>query len=163
MTLILSNDDVEKLLTMPECIAVMEEAYVELAEGRGVNRTRSDCITPTSRPDAVYGDAQAMTADANTTFLIQCARTLPAMNFAEHDSGRVYARLESGTLVSTDPGPLSNAMMDAEVRAALRAVSSAFASPMLDARTYPKPRVDVLHADRFRTLGRWGGDRRATP
>src|SRR5882762_9287132 len=55
MTLILSNDDVEKLLTMPDCIAVMEEAYVELAEGRGVTRTRSDCMTPTSRPDAVYG------------------------------------------------------------------------------------------------------------
>ena len=35
MTLILSNDDVEKLLTMPECIDVMEEAYIELAEGRG--------------------------------------------------------------------------------------------------------------------------------
>ena len=55
MTLILSNDDVEKLLTMPECIDVLEEAYVELAEGRGVNRTRSDCITPTASPDAVYG------------------------------------------------------------------------------------------------------------
>jgi len=55
MTLILSNDDVEKLLTMPECIDVLEEAYVELAEGRGVNRTRSDCITPTADPAAVYG------------------------------------------------------------------------------------------------------------
>jgi alanine dehydrogenase len=55
MTLILSNDDVDKLLTMPDCIDVLEDAYVELAEGRGVNRTRSDCITPTSRPDAVYG------------------------------------------------------------------------------------------------------------
>src|ERR1700759_5580820 len=55
MTLILSNDDVEQLLTMPDCIAVMEEAYVELAEGRGVSRTRSDCIVPTSRPDAIYG------------------------------------------------------------------------------------------------------------
>jgi alanine dehydrogenase len=54
MTLILSNDDVEKLLTMPECIDALEEAYVELAEGRGVSRTRSDCITPTTRPDAVY-------------------------------------------------------------------------------------------------------------
>ena len=43
MTLILSNEDVEKLLTMPECIDVLEEAYVELAEGRGVSRTRSDC------------------------------------------------------------------------------------------------------------------------
>ncbi len=55
MTLILSNDDVEKLLTMPECIDVLEQAYVELVEGRGVTRTRSDCITPTSKPDAVYG------------------------------------------------------------------------------------------------------------
>jgi alanine dehydrogenase len=55
MTLILSNSDVEKLLTMPECIDVLEEAYVELVEGRGVNRTRSDCITPTANPEAVYG------------------------------------------------------------------------------------------------------------
>src|SRR5262245_24246037 len=54
MTLILSNDDVEKLLTMGECIAVMEEAYVELADGRGVSRTRSDCFTPTTRADALY-------------------------------------------------------------------------------------------------------------
>ncbi len=54
MTLILSNDDVAKLLTMPDCIAVLEEAYVELAEGRGVSRTRSDSLAPTSRDDALY-------------------------------------------------------------------------------------------------------------
>jgi alanine dehydrogenase len=54
MTLILSNDDVGRLLTMPECIDVLEQAYAELAEGRGVSRTRSDCITPTTREDAVY-------------------------------------------------------------------------------------------------------------
>ncbi len=56
MTLILSNADVDKLLTMRECIEVLEESYVELVEGRGITRTRSDCITPTSyREDAVYG------------------------------------------------------------------------------------------------------------
>src|ERR1700691_983256 len=54
MTLILSNDDVEKLLTMPECIDVLEEAYGELAEGRGVSRTRSDSFSPTAREDALY-------------------------------------------------------------------------------------------------------------
>lgn len=54
MTLILSNDDVEKLLTMPECIEALEEAYVELAEGRGVSRIRSDSLTPTARADALY-------------------------------------------------------------------------------------------------------------
>ena len=56
MTLILSNDDVEKLLTVPDCIAALEEAYVELAEGRGITRTRSDCVTPTPySEDATYG------------------------------------------------------------------------------------------------------------
>jgi len=54
MTLILSNDDVEKLLTMRECIDVLEDAYVELSECRGVNRVRSDCLVPSGRNDALY-------------------------------------------------------------------------------------------------------------
>ena len=54
MTLILSNEDVGKLITMTECIEVLEQAYVELAEGRGVSRTRSDCFAPTARTDALY-------------------------------------------------------------------------------------------------------------
>lgn len=54
MTLILSNDDVDRLLTMPDCIEALERAYVELADGRGVTRTRSDTITPTVRDDALY-------------------------------------------------------------------------------------------------------------
>ncbi len=54
MTLILSNDDVERLLTMPECMSALEEAYAELAEGRGVNRTRSDSLVPATRADALY-------------------------------------------------------------------------------------------------------------
>jgi hypothetical protein len=39
---------------MPECLDVLEEAYAELAEGRGVSRTRSDCFAPTARDDALY-------------------------------------------------------------------------------------------------------------
>ena len=54
MTLILSNDDVAKVLTMRDCIDVMEDAYIELAEERGVSRRRSDCFAPTSRADALY-------------------------------------------------------------------------------------------------------------
>lgn len=54
MTLILSNKDVEQLLTMRECIEALEVAYGELAAGRGLARTRSDCIAPTSRPDTHY-------------------------------------------------------------------------------------------------------------
>ena len=56
MTLILSNDDVAQLLTVAQCMKAMELAYRELGAGRGVNRTRSDSLTPVvGRPDAVYG------------------------------------------------------------------------------------------------------------
>ncbi len=54
MTLLLSNADVEALLTMPECIDALEEAYREKAEGRALSRPRSDAMTPTSRRDALY-------------------------------------------------------------------------------------------------------------
>ena len=54
MTLILSNDDVGKLLTMRDCIDVLEDVYVELSAGRGVNRVRSDCLVPSGQADALY-------------------------------------------------------------------------------------------------------------
>ncbi|MEA2274891.1 MAG: hypothetical protein QOI98_3599 [Solirubrobacteraceae bacterium] len=40
-TLILSHDDVERMLTMPECIAVMEDALKALAHGEGHQPLRS--------------------------------------------------------------------------------------------------------------------------
>ena len=52
--LILSNDDAEKLLTMGDCIAALEQVYREMAEGRAANATRSDAVTLTPRPDTVY-------------------------------------------------------------------------------------------------------------
>jgi ornithine cyclodeaminase/alanine dehydrogenase-like protein (mu-crystallin family) len=55
VTIILSNDDVARLLTVPECMEALEEAYAELGAGRGVNRTRSDTLAGIeSRPEALY-------------------------------------------------------------------------------------------------------------
>ena len=54
MTLILSNNDVESVLTMKDCLDVLEDAYRELAHGRGVSRRRSDSFSETTRPDALY-------------------------------------------------------------------------------------------------------------
>src|SRR5262249_12994110 len=48
MTLILSNEEIEQILTMDELVPAIEEAYVELIEGRGGNRLRSDIVTPTT-------------------------------------------------------------------------------------------------------------------
>lgn len=54
MTLVLSNDDVASLVTMPDCIQVLERAYQDLADGKGTDRRRSDSFVPTSRPGALY-------------------------------------------------------------------------------------------------------------
>jgi alanine dehydrogenase len=55
MTLILSNEEIEQILSMKDLVPAVEEAYVELIEGRGANRLRSDIVTPTTqRPDGLY-------------------------------------------------------------------------------------------------------------
>jgi alanine dehydrogenase len=54
MTLILSNDEVAELLTMPECLERLEETYRELGEQRAVNRPRSDLIGPSDDPNLRY-------------------------------------------------------------------------------------------------------------
>ena len=52
---ILSNEDMEQVLHMKDLIPVLEEAFVELIEGRGGNRLRSDIVTPTNHSkDALY-------------------------------------------------------------------------------------------------------------
>jgi len=55
MTLILSNEEIAEILTMADCIDVLESAYIELEAGRGVTRHRSDSLVSSSRPDSFYG------------------------------------------------------------------------------------------------------------
>ena len=54
MTLILNNDDVQRALTVKECLAVMEESYREQAHSRAVNRPTSHSYLPHSLPNSTY-------------------------------------------------------------------------------------------------------------
>ncbi len=54
MTIILSNDDAQQLLSMGDCMDALEEAYRELAYGRAANAARSDAVCATQQADAVY-------------------------------------------------------------------------------------------------------------
>ena len=54
MTLIISNAEVTKLLTMVDAIEVLEEAYRELAVGEATCRPRIDIRIPTSDPAKNY-------------------------------------------------------------------------------------------------------------
>jgi alanine dehydrogenase len=54
MTLLLSNEDVEAALSMPDCLEAMEIAYRDLGSMQGANGIRSEVLTPTFRDDALY-------------------------------------------------------------------------------------------------------------
>lgn len=54
MTLLLSNADVESLITIGSLIPVLEDAYRELGEGRGASRTSSETCAPTTHKDSLY-------------------------------------------------------------------------------------------------------------
>jgi ornithine cyclodeaminase/alanine dehydrogenase-like protein (mu-crystallin family) len=52
--LVLSNDDAEQLLPMPDCIEALQRVYEDAAVDRAVNGHRSDILAPTAMEDAVY-------------------------------------------------------------------------------------------------------------
>ena len=54
MTLVLSNEDVDEIFSMSDCIDALEEAYKQLALGHGVNRRRSDSVVQGSNPETFY-------------------------------------------------------------------------------------------------------------
>ncbi|RWR02698.1 hypothetical protein ED28_06860 [[Pantoea] beijingensis] len=51
---IFSNDDINAVLSMRDCIDAFEHTYRDVAAGQAVNGHRSDMITETARADSVY-------------------------------------------------------------------------------------------------------------
>jgi alanine dehydrogenase len=47
---VLSNADIEQVLTPAECLSALETAYVELAQGKGANRPRNHTYFPVEDP-----------------------------------------------------------------------------------------------------------------
>src|SRR5512145_2192031 len=54
MTLVLSNDDVQRALNIKKCLEVMEESYLEQAASRAVNRPTCHSYLPHSLPNSTY-------------------------------------------------------------------------------------------------------------
>ena len=105
----------------------------------------------------VHPGGSAMAPEHNTRFLAQCVSRLPAVNFTDRDSGRIYLRTENGKMVWADPQILAAALTNAETRAGIAAV----APQALQFSTTPAtPRVlqDIIGQDRIHTLGQWGGN-----
>jgi len=73
------------------------------------------------RPQDVYVEKE-LAPERNVEFLQRCARLIPAINFADRDTGRVYARMEHGTWVWRDETAVARAMTDPDTKAALLAI-----------------------------------------
>ena len=55
---VLSNEDIDQLLTMPECIKVLEEMYLDYANGEALLVPRVDNLSPATEPGAYYAFKQ---------------------------------------------------------------------------------------------------------
>lgn len=82
MTLLLTNEEVEALLDMRECLDLFESAYRELGQGIGVTRAASQTFAPTRHgADAVYSlksmDGIAPSLDVAATRLTSEILTWP--------------------------------------------------------------------------------------
>ena len=87
--------------------------------------------------------------EKNTEFLRQCVRRIPAINFVDHESGRIYARVRDGKLTRHGAEP-----SDPDTQAGLEAVTAELS------RNFPcQPEIaGPLSLPPVHTLGSWGGE-----
>ena len=105
-------------------------------------------------PDGVYPPPAEMAPHKNVDFLIQCAKKIPVINFAERTSGKVYARMEAGRVSWVDREYLQRVVAEGETRAALEAMAPRL---MQDLENIAQQAAIAMPADALRhTLGDMG-------
>jgi hypothetical protein len=107
-------------------------------------------------PGDLYVDRDALAPQNNTGFLVECARRLPVLNFADQATGRIYLRLAAGAPTWADREALDAAMADPATRTGLLAVAPSIAAGTIPAQDQPLYLASHLGAERIHTLGRWG-------
>ena len=86
----------------------------------------------------------------NLDFLKRCVRWIPAINFADYETGQVYARLQRGKWVWRDQPRFDKALKDPEANAALLAIArNVYGSPGAEQK-----RTDVA-TEKMHTIGAW--------
>jgi hypothetical protein len=102
-------------------------------------------------PEEVYAGYN-LAPEHNVEFLKRCARMIPAINFADYDTGRIYARLEHGKWTWRDEEGYARARKDPDTKAGFEAVTSTAYDP---ASGKPFAPADFA-SDKAHTLGAWG-------
>ena len=84
------------------------------------------------RPEELYRP-DLLAPAKNTEFLRQCARKIPAINFVDYKSGRIYAKVRDGKLTRLAPEPSDPEFESRACRCCRRAIPR-FPHPAADVR-----------------------------
>src|SRR5262245_64053237 len=103
------------------------------------------------KPADVYANKN-LSPQSNVDCLKRCARWIPVINFADYETGRVYARLKRGKWVWRDEKQFDKALDNPDAKAGLLAIASNVYSPAVDAE---QAQTDVP-TEKMHTLGAWG-------
>jgi hypothetical protein len=107
-------------------------------------------------PEEVYAD-ENLAPECNVDFLKRCARWIPIINFADYETGQVYAQLKHGKWVWRDEQRFADVLNDPDAKAGLLAI----APNVYDSTAGPTEKRTNLALDKAHTLGAWGEAARA--
>ena len=103
------------------------------------------------KPEEVYADKNSA-PEGNVEFLKRCARWIPIINFADYETGLVYARLKHGKWAWRDDQRFACALNNPDSKAGLEAIApndyDSTAGMKVDRRN--------LELDKTHTMGAWG-------
>ena len=103
------------------------------------------------QPEEVYF-ANELAPERNVDFLKRCTRLIAIINFADYDTGRIYARLEHGEWTWRDEQWFGRLLDDPDAKAGLGAV----AADRYDPAAAKIPARIHLAMEKLHTLGAWG-------
>ena len=93
-----------------------------------------------------------LSPQSNLDFLKRCVRWIPAINFADYETGQIYARLQRGKWAWCDQPRFDKALEDPEANAALLSIAR---------NVYGSAGAEQKHTDaateKMHTIGAWGG------
>ncbi len=104
-------------------------------------------------PGTVYPSVAAMAPERNTGFLRECVQHIAHVTFAEHQTGRVYARITHGRVIAWSTLAHELASRDPDIAAALAALGGIPDRGPDDSEAT----TQVLVPADTDTLGDWGG------
>ena len=107
-------------------------------------------------PEEVYAD-ENLAPECNVDFLKRCARWIPIINFADYETGQVYAQLKHGKWVWRDEQRFADVLNDPDAKAGLQAV----APNAYESTGGTTGKRTNLTLDKAHTLGAWGEAARA--